>query len=279
MKDPYFIEGPAVISFSGGRTSGYMLRQILKSHGGKLPDDVFVIFADTGKERPETLEFVRECSKRWGVEVHWVERPGKFEKLIEDRSYLPNGVARFCTSDLKVIPISDFMVARGFDFWSMVIGIRADEPGRVSRMRQKEEKQWDYDLPLASAGVSESDVMDFWDSQPFDLGLAPGEGNCDLCFLKGKKNLVSLVIDRPDLAEWWIEQEDKIGGTFRSGLTYRKIAEIADNMRKQTSLGFDVDVRHVSKVGRAAVKKTRTRDQLSLLFPDDDGAKPCLCGD
>lgn len=28
-RDPFLIEGPAVISFSGGRTSGYMLRRIL----------------------------------------------------------------------------------------------------------------------------------------------------------------------------------------------------------------------------------------------------------
>jgi 3'-phosphoadenosine 5'-phosphosulfate sulfotransferase (PAPS reductase)/FAD synthetase len=65
--NPYKIEGPAVISFSGGRTSAYMLRKVLDAHEGELPPDVFVVFADTGKERPETLDFVRECSKRWGV--------------------------------------------------------------------------------------------------------------------------------------------------------------------------------------------------------------------
>ena len=32
--NPYLIEGPAVISFSGGRTSGYMLKHILDAHGG-----------------------------------------------------------------------------------------------------------------------------------------------------------------------------------------------------------------------------------------------------
>ena len=51
MADPYLITGPALISFSGGRTSAYMLKMILDAHGGTLPDDVHVCFANTGKER------------------------------------------------------------------------------------------------------------------------------------------------------------------------------------------------------------------------------------
>lgn len=53
--NPYLIEGPALISFSGGRTSAYMLHQIIQAHGGTLPDDVVVAFANTGKEREVTL--------------------------------------------------------------------------------------------------------------------------------------------------------------------------------------------------------------------------------
>ena len=52
--NPYKINGPALISFSGGRTSGFMLWNILQAHNGKLPDDVYVTFANTGKEAPET---------------------------------------------------------------------------------------------------------------------------------------------------------------------------------------------------------------------------------
>jgi len=63
--NPYLIEGPAVISFSGGRTSGYMLKHILDAHGGTLPDDIIVSFQNTGKEMPETLDFVRDCGERW----------------------------------------------------------------------------------------------------------------------------------------------------------------------------------------------------------------------
>lgn len=71
--DPYRIAGPAVISFSGGRTSAYMLKHILDAHGGTLSGDVAVVFANTGKERPETLDFVAECGVRWNFPIAWVE--------------------------------------------------------------------------------------------------------------------------------------------------------------------------------------------------------------
>ena len=39
-----------VIHFSGGRTSAFMLWHILEAHGGTLPQDVKVVFCNTGKE-------------------------------------------------------------------------------------------------------------------------------------------------------------------------------------------------------------------------------------
>ena len=62
-----------MISFSGGRTSGFMLSKILKAHRGKLPEDVHAVFANTGKEAPETLDFVKDCSEKFNVKIHWVE--------------------------------------------------------------------------------------------------------------------------------------------------------------------------------------------------------------
>lgn len=67
--NPYLIEGPALISFSGGRTSAYMLFKILEAHGGVLPPDVHVVFANTGREREETLRFVHQCASRWNVRI------------------------------------------------------------------------------------------------------------------------------------------------------------------------------------------------------------------
>jgi 3'-phosphoadenosine 5'-phosphosulfate sulfotransferase (PAPS reductase)/FAD synthetase len=215
VSNPFQIDGPAVISFSGGRTSGYMLRRILDEG---LRPDVHILFADTGKERLETYAFIRACAREWTVDIHWIERPGQFTQLITDRGYLPTVVTRFCTEMLKIRPQRDWMRAHGYEHWINCVGIRADEPHRVARMRASNEKakeRWDVELPLADAGITLADVTAFWQAQPFDLQLQPHEGNCDLCFLKSYSKIKNLVRDRPDLAEWWAQQEERIGKPFR----------------------------------------------------------------
>ena len=66
MSDPFKIIEPTVISFSGGRTSAYMLWRVLQSNNG-LPDDAIVCFANTGKEHDATLQFVKDCEINWNV--------------------------------------------------------------------------------------------------------------------------------------------------------------------------------------------------------------------
>lgn len=72
MRDPFKIDSATCISFSGGRTSAYMLWRVLQSNGG-LPSDAVVCFANTGKEDEATLEFVRDCGQHWTVPITWVE--------------------------------------------------------------------------------------------------------------------------------------------------------------------------------------------------------------
>ena len=50
------------ISFSGGRTSGYMLYKILEANNG-LPSNAKVIFTNTGREMEQTLDFVQGESR------------------------------------------------------------------------------------------------------------------------------------------------------------------------------------------------------------------------
>lgn len=213
------IDGPAAISFSGGRTSAFMLRRILDEG---LQADVHVLFADTGKERQETYDFVHQVGARWGVEIHWVSRTdlladvSPFEQLVTERGYLPNPVMRFCTQELKIRPMKNWMLGRGYEHWTNVVGIRADEPRRISKMRAGNRERWDVALPLADAGVTEAEVLAFWRAQPFDLQLQTWEGNCDLCFLKSADKIRRIMRDRPDLAPWWVEQERRTGGAFRA---------------------------------------------------------------
>lgn len=244
MTDPFKIDSPTCISFSGGRTSAYMLWRVLQSNGG-LPADAVVCFANTGKEDEATLRFVQDCGEQWGVPITWVEyrndergfavvdfdtasRGGEpFEALVTKKNYLPNPVARFCTSDLKVIPIS--RVAPNHD---TMVGVRADEPRRVGKLRER-----GLLVPLVDAGVTQSDVQAFWRNQPFDLGLEfrngmTSLGNCDLCFLKGAHQIQSLIADKPERAIWWAQREDRIGARFRSDRpSYAQMAQFVAQQR------------------------------------------------
>lgn len=173
--NPYLIDEPAVISFSGGRTSAYMLYKVLEAHGGKLPDHVVVAFSNTGKEMPQTLDFVDRCSKEWDVPIVWLEfikekkprivvdyesasRKGEpFHNLISQKKFIPNDRIRACTEQLKVVPINKYMESLGHDPFLTVVGIRADEQRRVAKQRAKE----NYALPLADAGVTLQTSMHF----------------------------------------------------------------------------------------------------------------------
>jgi len=238
MTNPYRIEGPACISFSGGRTSAYMLRQILDAHGGTLPPNVHVIFCNTGKEYPGCYDFVLECSDRWSVAIRWLEwRPNKrrgddpnfvevghatasrngepFAALVRKRRALPDLTKRFCTEELKIKTAKRWMVAQGYRQWVNVVGLRADEPHRVARRKaSKPDTRSDLAFPLYAAGVTKADVLAFWAAQPFDL--RERNRNCDLCFMKPVGHRMRVMADEPERADWWIERERERDATFVS---------------------------------------------------------------
>lgn len=231
--NPYFITGPALISFSGGRTSAYMLRMILDAHGGTLPDNVHVCFANTGKEREETLRFVHECATRWSVEIHWAEyrndetgfervglnsasRKGEpFAALIAKKGFVPNRGAPYCSIELKARTLRDYVRATwGWQNWTTVLGLRHDEQARVIGAigRNASGKDpWRNRMPLDVAKVVEQDVWDFWlgwDLSPasqaaggtdlpqgFDLGLLSYQGNCTRCWKKSAPKRRQIIRD------------------------------------------------------------------------------------
>ena len=240
--DPFKITEPTVISFSGGRTSGYMLWRVLQSNNG-LPSEAIVCFANTGKEDEATLRFVKACEENWNVPIVWLEyrradpkyvvvnfetasRNGEpFEEIILKKNFLPNPVTRFCTAELKIRTLNRYLKDLGWDHdentdW---IGIRADEPRRAAKVDKSR-------VPLFVAGITAKDVGDFWKSQPFDLELPnikgkTFHGNCDLCFLKGYPQTLSLIQEKPERAIWWAKMEATIqsAGQFQGdGARFRK---------------------------------------------------------
>ena len=234
--NPYLIDRPAVISFSGGRTSGFMLRKIIDAFGGTLPDDVRVIFCNTGLEHERTLEFVYEVARQW-TPVEWVEyctvddapsfrlvtfasasRNGEpFDALIRHRKMLPNVAARFCSSELKTRTKNRYIAADfGWDHFECAVGIRADEMRRISK--QRGEGAESVVTPMVDAKHTLDDVLAFWRDQPFDLMLPWGVnsfGNCVGCFLKSPDKLMRIMREEPQYFAWWAEWESKVASLGR----------------------------------------------------------------
>lgn len=289
-RDPFRIDGPTCISFSGGRTSAYMLWRVLQAHGGKLPDDAVACFANTGLEEEETLEFVRDCGSHWGVPIAWVEyrnddvgfalvdfvsasRNGEpFEAIIRKRNYLPNPVTRFCTSELKIRTMYKHLRTNWKSFgwdaesleWDQMIGIRADEMRRVSKIRARghstETTKETMVMPLADAGVTLAAIDAFWGGQPFNLRLPTYggrtlAGNCSLCFLKPASQVASLIAEKPSRAVWWIKMEALALASKPSGAVFRS-----------------------DRPGYAAMLKTATQ-QVDAFGHDGEEGMACFCGD
>lgn len=273
MIDPFKITEPTVISFSGGRTSAYMVWRVIQSNNG-LPDDAIVCFANTGKEDEATLEFVRDCQTNWGIEIHWLEyqsekpkykkvtfdtasRNGEpFEAMINDKKMLPNNFMRFCTLELKINTIRRYLKGIGLDIDDdqHLVGIRADEPRRVAKVGLSM-------CPLAQDGITSNDIGAFWESNNFDLNL-PKVGqnklsNCDLCFMKGDATLVSLIQDKPSRADWWMKMEKQA----KELLTAKHKTFTPSFRKNQTS--YQEMVKFEKNQGK--------------LFSDD--SIPCFCGD
>lgn len=277
--NPFLIKEPTCISFSGGRTSAYMLWRVLDAHGGKLPDEAVVCFANTGKEDEATLKFVHDCETHWDVPIVWLEyidaqesknrwkivnyqtasRNGEpFEAVIRKKNYLPNPVTRFCTIEMKIRTIANYLLSVGMcetrsegEYMSWV-GIRADEPRRAAKIPRDR-------TPLVAAGIGKEDISNFWKAQPFDLGLpnfngVTYHGNCDLCFLKGESQTRSLIAEKPERAIWWAKMEALALASKPDGARFRK-----DRDSYQSMYDF-------------------SKNQMPM-FENPDESIACFCGD
>lgn len=216
-----------LISFSGGETSARMLLYILEQRREEF--NIVVVFANTSREREETLLFAHQVDTLIDVDIVWIE--AKFEggkgagytvtdydnakrngEVFEDciKAYgIPNQSYPHCTRELKTQPITRFAKDhfKGEEYYT-AIGIRADEIDRVNG-KHKELKYW---YPLVSdLYTTKQHVNLYWKHQPFRLELKGYEGNCDFCWKKSNRKLLTLIIENPSVVDWWNEMEIKYG--------------------------------------------------------------------
>lgn len=243
-----------VASVSGGRSSMYMARQLQLHWQDKY--EILYIFANTGWEHPRTLEFVHECEQAWDMPIIWIEsvtnpergkgvsyrvvdfdtasRDGRPYRAMVEKHGIPNIARPFCTRELKTRPVYAYL--RDLPGWGgegcmginykMALGIREDEPGRLSPTKGKI-------YPLATVWpMDKQDVLGWWEDQPFDLDLIERHGNCVWCFKKSlSKHLLNLR-DVPEFYEFPAEME-RLHGTTGAGYTGQPFVFFRENRSTQ----------------------------------------------
>jgi 3'-phosphoadenosine 5'-phosphosulfate sulfotransferase (PAPS reductase)/FAD synthetase len=212
-----------LLSFSGGRTSGYMTRMCLTQLADQF--EMLVVFANTGQENEQTLEFVRDCDQHFNFGTVWLEavvqhgerkssghrivtfetasRDGEpFEEMI--RKYgIPNRDNPHCTRELKLNAMKSYLRAVGWTDYTTALGIRPDEFRRVDEEQfrlanQGEKVRLAYPL-VDRFYADKQDVNDWWEDQPFNLRLLEHEGNCKWCWKKSFAKHARLLAERPEV--------------------------------------------------------------------------------
>jgi len=260
------------VQFSGGRTSGYMSKWLIDNK----QDDYEMVFCfqNTGCEHENTLEFVNQCDKNFGLNLHWIEavvnekgvgttykevtfetasRNGEPYEDVVKKFGLPNVDFPHCNRELKIEPAKNFYKdIFKTDDYLIALGIRYDEPNRVR-------ENYKYYYPLAKEKqMSKGDILLWWRDQDFDLDLQEHLGNCTWCWKKSETKLLTLAKENPEVFEFPLMLEKKYSKVsnydrkderfmFRGYLTAEQLlakakdnfVEFKENKKIQPSLNFD----------------------------------------
>ena len=259
------------VSVSGGLTSAYLARHIQLANPGN--PNIRYVFANTGLEHELTYEFLTDITVHWKLPLTALEyitmppgyiafephsfyclsrRGEPFEAMTKKERFYPSANVRLCTSRLKVRVIQGYIKDHIPEdlpkHYREVIGFRADEARRTRA---------DGLYPLIDAGITKQTILAWWDKQPFQLRLPQAGknrdtllGNCQLCFLKGRRKLLDEleVLQRTGntwVIDFWQRLEAgksvrmKIQADILRGGGYKQLLSQIEAEKKQGKLDFD----------------------------------------
>ncbi len=231
-----------ISSFSGGLTSARMAKYLIDEGY-----NVKFIFANTGFEHPNTLDFINKCHIAWDLDLTWIEAVvhkgvkgcthkvvtyetakrncEPFEEVIKKYG-IPNKAYPHCNRELKINPIKSWIKENNYQKLDYAIGIRADEFDRMSV--KAKERNIIYPL-ISMIHTTKQDVIEWWSKQPFDLDLSEHLGNCETCWKKSPRKQMTIAKNSPEKYDFFkrMELEHKNTGygdsrQFNSGVRFNR---------------------------------------------------------
>jgi len=250
----------------------------------EYPDTIFT-FANTGLENEETLEFVDAVDRAYNLGVYWIEavtfsQKGKgqgyrfvnfetasrngepFEQQIKKYG-LSNPVRKYCTRDLKSVPLDKFAKDIAGDHYK-AIGIRVDELDRISPDYEKH----GFIYPLAFWWPeTKNEINRFWDNQPFRLNLKHYQGNCKTCYKKSFRKLAWIAKENPEYFDFFERMEKE-----HSETNMQNAPEAIKIFRNNKTVA---DIREMAKTAVEPIDDARIYEVNGDLFGYDDDLDAC----
>ena len=261
-----------ILGLSGGKDSSALAVYMRD----KVPDMEYA-FCDTGKELPETYEFLDRLEAFLGKKVERLNAEREFDHWLSVfGGLLPSAQVRWCTRLLKIKPFEEFV---GDDFAYNYVAIRADEdrvgykPLKTVALRNIEPK-----YPFKEDGITEADVYRILEES--GLGLPDyykwrTRSGCYFCFYQRKAEWVGLMENHADLfelAKGYEKFNDETGERFTWGQG-ESLTELSDAERiKQIKENYG------KAMARAkAAQPNRTLHEIfGDVLNDEDDEEPCL---
>lgn len=242
-------------SLSGGKTSSYMAVHYPADYNvfalvtiddplctpkdsglvKKVSDKIGKEFIATAED-DSTLIAMFDLEQLLGKEITWVT--GKsFDKTI-GKSFLPNKLIRYCTTEMKVRPIFDWWFKNIGQKIKMGIGYRYDEKERAERFTEKfkgitgkrgtrnkwEELEWREGwFPLIDNKIGHYTVYKWAEASGIKF---PKDSNCIGCFWKPSQQLRKNYDDNRQKFEWFARKERECKGTWKEEITYDQIKKL-----------------------------------------------------
>lgn len=224
------------------------------------------VFCDTGKELPETYEYLSRVEAYLGKPIVRLNADRDFDHYLKDiyRGYLPSPNMRWCTRQLKLIPFERYV---GNDPVVSYIGIRADED-REGYISSKSNIEARY--PFKEEGIRKADVFRILEES--GLGVPSyyswrTRSGCYFCFFQRKGEWVGLLERHPELFEAAkayekVDPQTGVGYTWQRGESLAQLEQPA----------------RIAKIRQQRPPDTSVANNLAniLQADDEDDERACL---
>ncbi len=271
MTDEQWDNARHVLGISGGKDSAALAIYMRD----RVPEMEY-FFCDTGKELPETYEFLERLQVLLGKPIARLNSDRDFDHwLFVFQGALPSPQMRWCTKNLKIKPLEAWI---GDDLAYTYIAIRADED-REGYISHKPNVRAVF--PFKEGGITKSDVLRILDDAGIGLPRYYAwrtRSGCYFCFFQRKYEWVRLSEEHPDLFEKAVEYEDKVNYeatamqgrqfTWSQGETLRELIARKSEIARQHNNSLLLEAKR--QPSRALV------DVLGDVLDSEDDSKPCL---